>query len=557
MHNTIKKIALGFVLIFCLLTRTSAFAQTYLFQVTSESVDVYWNDDGTLTVAYQFAFQNSPHADAIDVVDIGAPTPNYDMGKVTASIDGNPLSRIEKSPYVKNGVAVDLGQYAIPPGGNGVLQVVINNIQNVLYVDSEDSNYASAVFVPTWFGSEYVQGTTNLTVTYHLPSGVQPQEPRWHAAPPGFPEQPSTGFDQNGHITYTWTNPAASAATEYQFGASFPKKYVPETAIVAQSVNLSAIIESLLTIIICILLPAFIVFVIVYSFIRGYRRKSQYLPPKIALEGHGIKRGLTAVEAAILMEQPLDKILTMILFALIKKGAVKVISKEPFEIETIEPLPENLRPYEIDFIKAFQKKAKNERQEALQECVIGIVRSIQEKMRGFSRKETIDYYKNIVQTAWKQVEDANTPEVKSQKFDENLEWTMLDKDYDDHTRTVFGQGPVFVPIWWSRYDPTFSPARTASAGIPSAPTSAGPAQISLPHLPGSDFAASMVKGVQNFSASVIGNIETFTGKVTSKTNPEPIPSSSRSSSHSSSGGCACACACACAGCACACAGGGR
>lgn len=555
MSKISKRLFLGLFFLFVFFTYLPGLAQTYLFQVTSENVDVYWNDDGTLTVAYQFAFQNSPQADAIDVVDIGAPSADYDIGEVTASIDGHPLSRIDKSPYVKNGVAVELGQYAIPPGGNGILQVVINKIQNVLYTDSQDSNYASAVFTPTWFGSEYVQGLTNLTVTFHLPSGVQPEEPRWHAAPPGFPEQPATGFDQNGRITYTWVNPAASASTQYEFGASFPKKYVPDTAIVAQSLNVEAVVNFIIGLI-CILLPFFIVFMVIYSFIRGYRRKSQYLPPKIALEGHGIKRGLTAVEAAILMEQPLDKILTMILFALIKKGAVKVVSKEPFEIETIEPLPENLRPYELDFIKAFQKKSKTERQEALQECVIGIVRSIQEKMRGFSRKETIDYYKNIVQTAWKQVEEANTPEVKSQKFDENLEWTMLDKDYDDHTRTVFSQGPVYVPIWWSRYDPTFSSGRASGPSIPSPSTSGGPAQISLPHLPGSDFAASMVKGVQNFSASVIGNIESFTGKVTSKTNPEPIPVRSGSSSHTS-GGCVCACACACAGCACACAGGGR
>jgi len=46
----------------------------------------------------------------------------------------------------------------------------------------------------------------------------------------------------------------------------------------------------------------------------------QYLPPKISIEGKGIKRGLTAVEAGILLEEPLDKILTMILFGLIKKN---------------------------------------------------------------------------------------------------------------------------------------------------------------------------------------------------------------------------------------------
>ena len=48
--------------------------------------------------------------------------------------------------------------------------------------------------------------------------------------------------------------------------------------------------------------------------VGSQRRKLQYLPPRIAIEGHGIKRGLTAVEAAILLGEPLDKVMTMILF---------------------------------------------------------------------------------------------------------------------------------------------------------------------------------------------------------------------------------------------------
>ena len=56
------------------------------------------------------------------------------------------------------------------------------------------------------------------------------------------------------------------------------------------------------------------------------KRKLQYLPPKVSIEGHGIKRGLTAVEAAMLLEQPLDKVLTMILFAVVKKGAAEVVA---------------------------------------------------------------------------------------------------------------------------------------------------------------------------------------------------------------------------------------
>jgi hypothetical protein len=79
-------------------------------------------------------------------------------------------------------------------------------------------------------------------------------------------------------------------------------------------------------------------------------RRIEYLAPEIAIESHGIKRGLTAVEAAVLMDQPKDKILTMILFAVVKKGATMVLNCDPLEIEVADPLPEGLRLYEFKFL---------------------------------------------------------------------------------------------------------------------------------------------------------------------------------------------------------------
>jgi hypothetical protein len=119
-------------------------------------------------------------------------------------------------------------------------------------------------------------------------------------------------------------------------------------------------------------------------------------------------------------------------------------------------------------------------------------------------------------------------------------------------------------MWWPRYDPTFPrPVSGAPAPVSGAPIGGGQvSQPSLPHLPGSDFAASVVNSVQGFSAGVIGSLTDFTGNITNRTNPLPkAVTSSRGGTWKggSSGGfkCACACACACAGCACACAGGGR
>ncbi len=201
------------------------------------------------------------------------------------------------------------------------------------------------------------------------------------------------------------------------------------------------------------------------------------------------------------------------------------------------------------------KEDKKAVRKDLQEMMIDLVKAVAGKMKGFSRRETVEYYKDIVQRAWAQVEAAATPEVKSEKFAETMEWTMLDRDYDDRTRRTFQQGPVFVPTWWGRYDPTFPRSAPASSGPVGLPSSKG-GGLSLPTLPGSTFAASVVRGVENFSGNVVGNIGEFTGAITNKTNPVPVSTSSGRSSGGGGGG-GCACACACAGCACACAGGGR
>ena len=93
-------------------------------------------------------------------------------------------------------------------------------------------------------------------------------------------------------------------------------------------------------------------------------------------------------------------------------------------------------------------------------------------MKGFSRKELVDYYKDIVEKAWIQVEAAETPEVKSQKYDEYMDWTMLDKKYDDRTKETFGTGPVILPNWWWRYDPVVRPSYSGG-GVLCSPVQSG------------------------------------------------------------------------------------
>ena len=300
-------------------------------------------------------------------------------------MNGNPVSDISKSEYQGSGsgFAVGLGQYAIRPGASGRVHVFIGTVRGVLHPDTQDSSYASAVFAPTYFGSEYVHGFTDLTVSFHLPPGVKPNEPRWHASPDSFPSQPDTSVDQQGRVTYTWTNSKAYGSEQYLFGASFPNSYVPASSIVQPSLleRLGIDPETVVTTLFCGGIVLFFIFIGWITAISSRKRKLQYLPPKISIEGHGIKRGLTAIEAAILLEQPLDKVM-MILFAVIKKGAAKVTTRDPLELSISDPQPDDLRPYEQQFLAAFGEKNKTKRRNMLQSMTIDLVKSVQQKMKG-------------------------------------------------------------------------------------------------------------------------------------------------------------------------------
>ncbi len=562
MGNKVRVSILLIVLL--LLIPKPAFAQNYYFNLAELTADVYLNGDGTAQIDYAYTFDNQFGGDTIEFVDVSYPSyTTVNPDSILAVSNGVQLTDISESGYLGSGegVAVGLGSESIPPGGTGTVYVRLGEVRGMIFQESTDAAYASMEFSPAYFDSSIVTGSTKITVSIHLPPGVQPEEPRWHASPSGWQEAPEAYLDDQGRITYTWQNLDARADREFQFGVSFPSSYLAEGVVrqpdVAQSLETDWSTLFNLAMFGCCF--GFIGLIVFISYRSTQKRKLQYLSPKISIEGHGIKRGLTAVEAAILLEQPLDKILTMILFSVIKKSAASVATSDPLKLTVVDPIPAELLPYEIKFIQAF-KAPESSRRKELQQMMIDLVSDVSGKMKGFSRKETIAFYKDIVNKAWGQVETAGTPEVKSEKFDENLEWTMLDDDYDDRTRRTFGPGPVFVPTWWPRYDPTFRPATGGTTSIPgSIGAGSGGKGLTMPTLPGSAFAGSIVTGVQNFSRNVVGNISEFTGGVTNKTNPVPVTTtrSSGGGGGSRSGGCACACACACAGCACACAGGGR
>jgi hypothetical protein len=530
-------------LIFVLPVQT-AVAQDYSFTVDSNFSSVYVQDDGSVDIIYDITYTCDPGAHIIDIVDIGLPNDYYDLSSATATIDGKPVIGIYESEWLDTGVEIHLGSNDIQPGETGTVHLEINN-PHMVYQDDDDEEYASVRFYP-----HYYQGTghgaTYLRVSFYFPPGVQPEESRYH-------EQEFTeAAVEDDRIVMTWVNAEARADRQYQFGISFPKKYVsqvytkPAFDFVGTILGVvGALFGSLLPLTICGGFALWVILGAVIGSVRRRKRLMDYMPPLVSVEGLGIKRGLTAVEAATLLEAPLNRVLTMILFGLVKKGAVRVVKQKPLQLEKADPLPKGLHSYETDFLGAVNKKGTLSQKE-LTKVTTKLIKDVNQKMKGFHAKDTIAFYKDIVARAWTQVKEGDTPEV----VDENLEWMMMDEEFDKKMPDTFGSRPLPMPAWWWMHStPTTTSTPSTSAGK-AAPSTSGPRTV-----PGAQFADSVVTSIGGISNTIVTNLSDFTARVTRVTHPAPVTTSS--GGRTSSGGSSCACACACAGCACACAGGGR
>ena len=79
--------------------------------------------------------------------------------------------------------------------------------------------------------------------------------------------------------------------------------------------------------------------VVIFYLIRAEeKRKTDYFEPILCVLGAGPRRDLTAVEAAVVLERPLDKVATMILFGLVRKNRVAITSEVPLRLKVLSKI---------------------------------------------------------------------------------------------------------------------------------------------------------------------------------------------------------------------------
>ena len=524
--------------LFILTTFVGTVAQRQ-YHLEHEWAKIWINQDGTIDLLYDISI-TLDSGDDINFVYIGQPQRDFTIGTAKDQY-GHTLTATDAS----SGSDYKVRVYLHEPlrAGQTVRFNLTTNVADMIYLDTQTN--VGMKFKPTWWQEASV---LDLQVQVVLPPGVTidnvtTTEEFW-----------SGTFLEDDRLSIFWQRGDLSPNQEYTFGVSFPKEYVQSYE--TQPTGVVAFLQQYG--------PALLIFGVLVAAIGAVVyvvRKRPYLVPSVSMEALGIRHGLTAVEASYLLDVKPTRIVTEILYSLLKKRAVWVESATPaLKLKTMQPFqdktgtPETpLRYYEKDFLNAINQEGTLD-EEKLAQTVVFLRCTVEEKLRGYCRRDTIDYYRKIVAKAWQQVEQAGTPELASKAYDEQLLWLFLDPNYKSRTQTTF-RDKAFEPspfwLWyWYGYR-HYHPTPTYNPNIETPTKAAKP-----PTIPGADFANNIATAVENTSNNIVTNLEKFANAII------PMPAakaSTKPAHHKSSCVCACAacaCVCACVSCACACAGGG-
>ena len=518
-----------------------ASAQNRVYHFDREWAQIWINQDGTIDLNYymRLTLDAGPN---INFVQIGQPNGDFHIGEAVDQY-GHILLASDDSSSGDYKAKVTLFEPLI--AGQTIEFNLTTNVGRMIFEDTQNKGNVGMQFTPTWWEEAVVD---DLRILILMPEGVTQAEVKTTNVLWNSTQSVAARFG------VYWEKQNLARYERYAVGVSFPAKYVenyekPPTGAIAFLQTYGPVI--LLS----------VVAVAVVAFFVNLSRKKAYLAPKISMETLGIKRGLTAVEASYLLELKPTQIVTEILYSLLQKRAIWAESTNPSlklrimtEFKNKKGTEGNpLRYYEIDFLNAVKADGVLD-EEKLAHTVMYLRDTVEEKLHGYSRKDTVDYYKKIVDQAWKQVEQAGTPDFASKAYDEQLLWLLLDPNARGRTDTVF-RDRVFQPnpLWfwywygYTHYNP--NPVYKPNVDVPA--QSAKP-----PSIPGADFANNIATALEKTSSNFVVNLEKFANSIV----PSQTPKVSHEPAHSKAScvcAChACACACACVSCACACAGGG-
>lgn len=529
----------------------------YSFEVPEESLKVRINDDSSADFWYLIEFENDAGASPIDVVDIGMPTSDYDIGACEAAVNGKALDDIRPSTVVSPGVEVHLDGNAIRPGDTGIFEFH-GRCPSMVYRDSSREGYASFKFMNTWWDSRYAHGNTRLTFSIQFPRGVLPNETIYHD------QQYDTYSESDGCVVFTWVRTDAKPSEGYTYGVSFPAAYVEGVSPTQPSIDYTppqqqstyssygGSSRSWWYYLLFLGVPAFAALfkgLVSVKRIKSSGVKPNYITPSIGVEGAGPMKELWPTEAAVLMSLDLDRVAAVAYFEMMQRGLVTIKQTKPTVLQKVASVPESVPAYYRDFIAAIKPEGDLDRK-TLKLALTHLIKSVESKTKGFSHAETKKHYEEAAKRSWLAVKTEVDHSKRMEKFNKYLPYLLLDPGFGSRVREAFSAGAFPVEGW------AIGIARASEKG----PGAVASAEGRLT-MEGSVFADSVAEGFRSVRDSAYTHVDEMQDEILKEVNPVEYRRYRRyvhgtGYGWGGSGG-GCACACACAGCACACAGGGR
>jgi len=503
------------------------------YHIEKQWIKIWINKDGTIDLLYNLTF-------ACDIgnfswIRIGQP--NRDFVIWSCVDEYNNSLTTTKIVDDWTGVEIDFEDDVLT--GQEITIVLLTNVDRMIWEDKKNPGNVGMLFTACWWEVSVV----DLRIAVVLPENVKEDEILsgeilWNSLD-----------TEDGRWVVYWerSNFSPSEQEQFQIGVSFPQEYVDKWYSEGPWDWVGGVLVSLVLPVVALSIIG-IAAVVVFKSLRRF----PYSSPSFAMEALGVRKGLTAVEAATLLDINPRRVLTMILFGLMRKGAVSIVETKPkLRLQVVSTA--GLRYYEDWFVDAivFESPVGTLSDKRLASLILKLRREINNKVKFYCRADTVKYYEKVVQDAWEQVRKAGTPEVRAEAFNEELEWLMMAPRFRRRVERLFGRGeeiPVqsswWLPYWSAHYAPS---GFRGAEGKP----------VSVQSLPGVQFAHAAVTTIESTSGRIVANVEAFSRILTFAT-----PSAeTKASSPVSRGGCvcacaSCACACACASCACACASGG-
>lgn len=187
-----------------------------------------------------------------------------------------------------------------------------------------------------------------------------------------------------------------------------------------------------------------VIFGIIASAVREGTRET-YSSPQVSMEGVGVNKTLDPVEASVLLRQPPEKTLGLLLFSLIKKGYVRAYSHTPLKLAVL--YERDLSETERLFLDAIDRTTGEIDGAKLAPCWRYLVTSVNEKMRPYCRRDTEEYYRGVIRQAWEDMKSAQSPEVRLANADRDFLWLIQDEEMMRASNEE-GRQQIPVPQWY-------------------------------------------------------------------------------------------------------------